>query len=310
MKQNPSFFQVAPPVAHALKTGAPVVALESTVITHGLPRPQNLQLAQSMEAEVTSLNAVPATVALMGGKIRVGLAADDMHQLASAETVHKISTRDIAAGLVHGWNGGTTVAATMFCARQTGIKIFATGGIGGVHRGNGFDVSADLTALAEIPIVVVCSGAKAILDLPATCENLETCGVPVVGFQTGDFPAFYSSSSGLPVDFIADQPEDAARIALTHWQLGLKSAVLVVNPPPVEVALPREEVEESIQKALQNAARDGITGSATTPYLLGQMKELTHGKSLETNLALLRSNARLAARIAAFLYTDLNLGKA
>ncbi|MEM5776296.1 MAG: pseudouridine-5'-phosphate glycosidase, partial [Anaerolineaceae bacterium] len=204
MKRIPSYFEMTRTVSEALRTGAPLVALESTVITHGLPRPQNLELAQSMEAEVGGLNAVPATVALMDGKIKVGLEPADMQRLASAQTVHKISTRDMGAALVNRWTGGTTVAATMFCAHHVGIKIFATGGIGGVHRGNGFDVSADLTALSEIPIVVVCSGAKAILDLPATREKLETLGIPVIGFQTGDFPAFYSTSSGLAVDFVAD----------------------------------------------------------------------------------------------------------
>jgi len=304
MKRLPSPYQISPRVAAALDSGAPVVALESTVITHGLPRPQNLQLARAMEATVSAQQAVPATIALLDGKIRIGLAGDELEQLANAESPHKISIRDLSAAAAKGWAGGTTVAGTMFAAQKADIKIFATGGIGGAHRGNAFDISADMSALGSIPIVVVCAGAKAILDLPATREMLETMGVPVIGYRTDDFPAFYSTSSGLPVDVNAGTPQEIAAIAKAHWAFGLPAAILVVNPPPPEAALPNEEVEQAIQKALENARAEGVSGAATTPYLLSQMKDLTGGKSLETNLALLQSNARLAAQIAQTLYTD------
>lgn len=301
MNRIPSSFKIHSNVAQALSSSSPVVALESTVITHGLPRPQNLELALAMEAQVKKHGAVPATVALMNGTIRVGMEMDELQLLASAEVVHKISTRDLSIAVACGWTGGTTVSGTMFAAHKTGIKIFATGGIGGVHRGNPLDVSADLDALACIPIVVVCSGAKAILDLPATREKLETLGVPVIGFQTSEFPAFYSARSGLSVDFSAGSEQEIANIARNHWKLGLQSALLVVNPPPPEYDLPVEQVESAVNQALQNAQKAGITGSAVTPFLLSQMKDLSAGKSLETNLALLQSNARLAAGIASSL---------
>jgi pseudouridine-5'-phosphate glycosidase len=291
-------------IARALNIGLPVVALESTVITHGLPYPQNVTLANDMEAEVRGEQAVPATIAVMGGKIRVGLLPEEVEKLGSGQDVHKISTRDFAPAIAQGWDGGTTVAATLLAAHQVGIQVFATGGIGGVHRmlgesvGFNHDVSADLPTLAQIPMIVVCAGAKAILDLPATLEYLETFAVPVVGYGTDKFPAFYSPDSGLPVSVRADTPGEVASIARAHWDLGMPGAVLVVQPPPQDVAMPLEAVNQAIEQALREAGKRGLRGQAVTPYLLERVAELTHGSSLQANLGLLRNNARLAAQIA------------
>jgi pseudouridine-5'-phosphate glycosidase len=291
-------------VARALNIGLPVVALESTVITHGLPYPQNVALANDMEVEVRAGEAVPATVAVLGGQIRVGLRKDELERLGQGKDVHKISTRDFAPAIAKGWDGGTTVAGTLLAAQRVGIRVFATGGIGGVHRTVGpartfnHDVSADLLALSQIPLIVVCAGAKAILDLPATLEYLETYAVPVVGYATDEFPAFYSASSGLPVSARAETPQEVASIARAHWDLGMPGAVLVVQPPPPEVALPPEAVDGAIQQALQEAEEGELRGQAVTPFLLERVSELTHGSSLQANLGLLRNNARLAAQIA------------
>jgi len=301
IQKLPSSFVVQSEVALALRTGLPVVALESAVITHGLPRPENMQLAQALEQEVRAAGAVPATVGLLDGKIHIGLSADGLNRLSNEDGARKISRRDFSIALARRENGGTTVAATLFAAHAAGIKVFATGGIGGVHRGAPFDVSADLPELGRSPLVGVCAGAKAILDLPATLEVLETQGVTVIGFGTDEFPAFYSSSSGLPVNLRVDDPEEIARIAREQWRLGLKSALLVVQPPPEDMALPANLVESWIQEALAEAQREKIAGAAVTPFLLTRVSQLSGGASLQSNLALLRNNARLAARIAAAL---------
>ncbi len=294
----PSAYSLSGSVKHALASGQPVVALESTVITHGLPYPRNLQLAQDMESEILAQGAFPATIAVIDGVIRVGLDACQLETLASDPQARKISTRDFASAVAHKANGGTTVAGTLVAAQAAGLRVFATGGIGGVHRGAPFDVSTDLEQLACTPLVVVCAGAKAILDLPATLERLETHGVPVIGYQTDEFPAFYSVNSGLGVSARADTPGEVGRIARIHWSLGLRSAVLVVQPPPVEAALAAEVVEVAIRQALEEAEAGQVRGQAVTPFLLRRVSELTHGESLQTNLALLRNNARLAARVA------------
>ena len=276
----------------------PVVALESTVITHGLPFPQNIQLAEDMEAEVRRQGSVPATIAIVQGRVVIGATRQQMEILAQDPDVRKISSRDIGPAIANGWNGGTTVAGTLVAAEIAGLQVFATGGIGGVHRYSYFDISADLLVLARSPLVVVCAGAKAVLDLPATLEYLETIGVPVVGYCTHEFPAFYSPDSGLPVSVRVDTPAEIAAVARKHWEIGQKSAVLVVNPPPPEAAIPAARVSGAIEKALKEAADQQILGQAVTPFLLQRVSELTHGASLQANLSLLHNNARLAAQIA------------
>lgn len=292
---------ISPALTRAHAEGAPIVALESTVITHGLPYPENLSLAQDMEAEVRSQGAVPATIAVLDGRVHVGLDAAQLERLAAGADMRKISVRDFAPAIAQKASGGTTVAGTLVAAHAAGIRVFATGGIGGVHRDAPFDVSTDLTQLARTPLVVVCAGAKAILDLPATLEMLETLGVPVVGYQTDEFPAFYSTSSGLTVSCRANSPQKAAEIARAHWNFGQHSAVLIVQPPPPEAALPFSTVDSAIQQALKEAQAQGIRGQQVSPFLLRRVSELTHGSSLQANLALLRNNARLAAQIAPFL---------
>jgi pseudouridine-5'-phosphate glycosidase len=295
----PSNFVLTPEVAQALAMDLPVVALETTVITHGLPQPQNLQLAHDMEKEVRSHSAVPATIGILAGKVHIGLNDDQLERLASGKApVRKISRRDFGIAIARHEDGGTTVAGTITAAHRVGIRVMATGGIGGVHRNAPFDVSSDLPALGETPIVVVCSGAKAILDLRATLETLETLGVPVVGYQTDELPAFYSRGSGLPVTVSAASPGEVAAIAQAQWEIGIYSAILVVNPPPEEVALPNDEVERAIQEALHEAEQKQIHGAAVTPFLLQRVSEISGGSSLQANLALLVNNARLAASIA------------
>lgn len=300
---NPSLHSLSfsEPVARARAEHRPIVALESTVITHGLPYPENLDLARDLEQEISREHATPATIALIDGKIQVGLSTSQLERLATAKGAIKVSRRDFGLTLARGLVGGTTVAGTLFVAHQAGIQVFATGGIGGVHRNAPFDVSTDLVELGRTPMVVVCAGAKSILDLPATLEVLETQGVFVLGYQTNDFPAFFSRSSGLKVSARSDSPEEIALIAKAHWQAGIESAILVANPLPEEIALDYDEVEALIQQALRDAEIEGIHGSATTPYLLSRLNNLSDGRTLQANLALLRSNARLAAEIAAAL---------
>jgi pseudouridine-5'-phosphate glycosidase len=298
MTTLPQPFDLSKELAHSQKMGAPIVALESAVITHGLPRPTNHELASHLEADIQAEGATPATIALLDGRVKVGLEPDELARLAALENTRKISPRDFGIALANGLSGGTTVAATLHVAHQAGIRVFATGGIGGVHRGSTFDVSADLPQLGKTPVVVVCAGAKSILDLPATREVLETQGVPVIGYQTDDFPAFYTRSSGLPVDYRVDTPEAAAAIATQSWDAGIRSAVLLVVPPPEETALPEAQMEEAVVAAIAEAEALGIHGAATTPFLLGRMSEITKGESLTANLALLRNNAKVAAQVA------------
>ncbi len=297
----PPAFILAPEVTAALRIERPVVALESAVITHGLPRPQNLELAQQLEVEVRSQGAVPATIALLNGKIHVGLTTSELIELADAQNTRKISRRDFALAIARAESGGTTVAGTLIAAHHAGIKVFATGGIGGVHRDAPFDISADLPELARTPMIVVCAGAKSILDLPATLEVLETNGVPVLGFMTDEFPAFFSPSSGCKVTQRVESPAEVAAIARAHWSIGLDSAILVVAPPPTRFAIPAEKIEATIQQAVREAKMKGITGSAVTPFLLQRVNQLSEGSSLQANLALLRNNASIAAQIASAL---------
>lgn len=288
-------------VKRAASIPLPIVALESTVITHGLPQPQNLQLAQAMEQAVRENGATPATIAFLDGSVHVGLNSIELERLASERDVYKVGPRDFARMIVNAASGGTTVAGTMLACKHANLKVFATGGIGGVHRQAPFDISADLQALATIPMIVVCAGAKAILDLPATLEYLETMSVPVVGYGTDEFPAFYSRSSGLDVSVTLETPQDIVSFATAHWATGLQSAVLVANPIPSADAIPMSEMEPYIEKAIQAANTKKIHGKKVTPFLLEYVSELTKGRSMQANLSLLLNNARLAAQIAVAL---------
>lgn len=287
-------------VAAALSTGKPVVALESTVISHGLPQPHNLETARGMEAAIREGGAVPATIAVFNGKLVVGTSAGELAFLAESKNVAKVSRADLAAVVASGRPGATTVAATAFIAARAGIRVFATGGIGGVHRGveETFDISADLTELARSPVAVVCAGAKAILDLPRTLEMLETLGVPVVGYGTSELPAFYSRESGLTLQGRVDSPQEAARLMATQWGLGLSSGIVFANPPPEKSALSRHDVEALIETALVSAAAEKIQGKRVTPFLLESMSKDSGGRTLDTNVALLLNNARVATQIA------------
>jgi pseudouridine-5'-phosphate glycosidase len=295
---------LSPEVSRALELDLPLVALESAVITHGLPFPENLTLAENMEREVSRLGATPATVAVMEGRIHIGLSSDAIQRLASREKLLKISTRDFGPAIALGASGGTTVAATMLAAHSAGLQVFATGGIGGVHydisgRRQGIpDVSADLPALANIPLIVVCAGAKAILDLPATIEYLETWGVPVVGYGTDNFPAFYCRECGLKTSARAESPAQVVEIARAHWALGMRSAVLLVVPPPEQTALPLQVVEKAVLQALGDAQAAKLRGQNVTPFLLNRVAELTGGESRRANISLLLNNAQVAAEVA------------
>lgn len=291
-------------VEAALHEGQAIVALESTVISHGLPWPENLQLASELENIVRSEGATPATIAIIKGQPVAGLKQQQLEALADGKReVWKISRRDFGAAMAQQAYGATTVAATMIVAQRAGIEVFATGGIGGVHRGDTGDVSADLPELSQTPVVVVCAGAKSILDLPRTLEWLETFGVPVIGYGTGEFPAFYTPHSGLAVQARANHAAAVADMVAAQWAFGLKSGVLVTVPIPAESALPPAEVEGYIQQALKEAEAAQVTGKDITPFLLGRLVEISEGKSLMANLALLRNNARVAAQIAVALAT-------
>lgn len=290
----------SPEVASARDQGLPLVALESTIITHGMPFPRNVETARLVEAEVRAQGAVPATIAILGGRIHIGLTGDELDALGQAQGVAKLSRADLAACLAGGGTGATTVAATMICARLAGIAVFATGGIGGVHRGaeSSFDISADLSELAETAVTVVAAGAKAILDLPKTLEVLETRGVPVIAFGQDDFPAFWSRSSGLKAPLRMDS---AAQIAAAHRmraRLGLPGGQLVANPIPLAAEIPRERIMPVVEQALAEAAAQGVAAKSVTPFLLQRIFELTGGASLEANIALVLNNARLGAAIA------------
>ena len=294
----PESLNVSDEIVQSLGSKLPVVALETTVITHGLPFPDNLKLAHDMENQVRQSGSIPAAVAVLDGQIHVGLTPDQIGRLAQSQEVHKISSRDFGLAMTKGWNGGTTVAGTILIANISGIRVFATGGIGGVHRGRSIDISADLIQLSKTPLIVVCAGAKAILDLPATLEYLETMSVPVIGYQTDYLPAFYSRSSGLKVDGRADHPAEIVKIALSHWSIGMQSAILVAVPPPEDLALTYEDVESAIYQALGEMNTLGIQGKNVTPYLLERISKITSGASLDANLGLLLNNARVAAEIA------------
>lgn len=298
MTELPKAFSLSVEIASAQRRGLPIVALESTVITHGLPKPQNLTLAQDMEAAVRSEGATPATIAVMGGQVQVGLNPDQLERLANANDAVKVSLRDFATALTQGKMGGTTVAGTMFAAEKAGIKVFATGGIGGVHREHPFDISTDLQALSSIPVIVVCAGAKSILDLRATLEYLETMGVPVVGYGTDKFPEFFSPGKTHPVSVKLDTPEAVVGFAKAHWGLGMKSAILVCQPIPASSALDSQTARQAEETASQEAQQKKIRGQELTPFLLKRVNELTSGGSIRANLDLLLNNARLAAHIA------------
>ena len=285
-------------VIEAKKNLSPVVALESTVLTHGLPRPQNLQLAHDMERAIRDEGATPAAVGFLDGCLHIGLSETELDRLANEKEVYKVGPRDFATVISQRASGGTTVAGTMLACKHVNIKVFATGGIGGVHRESSFDISADLQALGTIPMIVVCAGAKAILDLPATLEYLETMSIPVVGYGTDEFPAFYSRESGLDVSVKLDTPQEIADFAKAHWNTGLQSAVLVANPIPSADAIPKSEMEPIIEQASKEAQEKQIHGKELTPFLLQRISELTKGKSMAANLSLLLNNARLAARVA------------
>ncbi len=289
-----------------VRQGTALVALESTVISHGLPYPDNLQTAQALEEVVRQKGATPATIALLDGKIRVGLGQAELVRLATEKDVAKVSRRDLPVVLARRSLGATTVAATMYAAFLAKIRVFGTGGLGGVHRGATatFDISADLTELARTPVIVVCAGAKSILDLPLTLEYLETQGVPVIGYRTDELPAFYTSRSGIKLEAWADSAEEIARIARIKWDLGLTGGIVVTVPPPPEADLPPQEIERAISRALAAADKAGVRGKAVTPFLLNAVRLETDGKSLETNVALLKNNVRVAAEIALALLNE------
>jgi pseudouridylate synthase len=301
MGELETLLRLSTEVRQAIAARRPVVALESTVIAHGVPRPRNLTLARELEAEVRAVGAVPATVAVVGGAPIVGASLDELERIATDPGVLKLSTRDLPLAIAAGKDGATTVAATMALASRAGISVFATGGIGGVHRGMPFDVSSDLTELGRTRMLVVSAGAKAILDLAATREALETAGVLVLGWRTSELPAFYSPSSGLAVDQRVETFAELGRIWRVQVGLGLQSALLLCVPPPESAALEAAEVATAVDHALSQAERGGIHGKQVTPYLLRAVSEATGGRSLEANLALLRQNARIAAQAAAAL---------
>ncbi len=297
----PESFSYSAEVRAALDVNQPTVALESTVIAHGLPRPQNLETALRLEQIVKAGGAVPATIALLGGTLTVGLTAAQVRFVAEAEGIRKISIRDLPIAVAKKWNGATTVASTSWIAERAGIKVFATGGIGGVHRGSIPDVSADLPVLATSAIIVVCSGAKIVLDLPATREWLETHGVTVVGYECDELPAFYSQHSGLPVDVRADSPDEVAEIFRAQVSLGIQRALLVTVPVPAEFEVPADDLDRSLNLALREAEEQQVAGRALTPFLLSRMAQASDGATLRANLSLLENNARVAALIACAL---------
>ena len=294
------YLSIAPEIAQAIKEGKPVVALESTILSHGMPYPENEEFAHKVEEVVRGKGAIPATTAIIGGKIKVGLTPDELEIMCKAENVGKVSRRDVAVYLANGSTGATTVATTMLIASLAGIRIFATGGIGGVHRGaqETMDISADLQELAHTNVCVVGAGCKSILDIGLTLEYLETMGVPVLGYQTDDFPAFYCRKSGFGVDYNVSDAAMAAKIMKTKWDLGLEGGILIGNPIPKEYELDYDEMETVIKKALDLAKEKGIRGKATTPFLLANIKDITKGESLASNLQLAYNNAAVASEIA------------
>lgn len=296
-----SYLDIAPEVQHALAAGRPVVALESTIISHGMPYPQNVETALKVEAEVRAHGAVPATIAILDGRLKAGLSAAEIEALGKAgREVVKVSRRDIPFIVAQGRMGATTVASTMVIADMAGIRVFATGGIGGVHRGaqQSFDVSADLQELAQTPVAVVCAGAKSILDLGLTLEYLETHGVPVVGYQTEWLPAFFTRDSAFKVDYRLDSPTDIARVLHAKWAMALRGGMVIANPIPHQHAMPREAIDAAVEQALAEALQQRIGGKESTPFLLARVCELTGGDSLASNIQLVLNNARLASAVA------------
>jgi pseudouridine-5'-phosphate glycosidase len=295
----PDWLKIAPRLGDAAR--APVVALESTVIAHGLPHPHNVRTALRLEQIVAEAGALPATIGILKGVVTVGLSPEEVEHMGRAADVRKVSRRDLPIVVARRLDGATTVATTAWAAHRAGIRVFATGGIGGVHRGHPFDVSADLPELAQTPVIVVCAGAKAILDLPLTLEWLETHGVTVIGYGTDRFPAFYNRDSGLGVDVRADTPQEVAALYRAQRDLGLPAGLLVTAPVPAEYELPADQMEAAIAQALGEAEAQGVKGKALTPFLLSRISEITGEASLRANLALLENNARIAADIAVAL---------
>lgn len=293
-----SLFRISGEVSEALEAQRAVVALESTVIAHGLPRPLNLETARRLEDVVRAGGAVPATIAILEGKLCVGLSEQELVHIAESPHVKKVSRRDLSLAVAKTWDGATTVASTMWIAHRAGIRVFATGGIGGVHRGHLPDVSADLPELARTPMIVVCSGAKIVLDLPATREWLETYGVTLLGYGVDEMPAFYSRASGLKVDTRVDNPEEVARIANAQRALAIEGALVLGVPVPVEMEVPADALAEALRSALDEAERAGIAGRDLTPFLLTRMSERSGGATLRANIGLLENNARVAAQVA------------
>lgn len=293
-----NLLRISPEVEEAIREARPVVALESTVIAHGLPRPLNLETALRLERIVRDAGCVPATIAILEGRLHVGLSEEEVRRIAESDGVKKISRRDLSLAVARGWNGATTVASTMWIAHRAGIRVFATGGIGGVHRGELPDISADLPELARTPMLVVCSGAKIVLDLPATREWLETYGVTLLGYGVDEMPAFYSRTSGLTVDARVETAEEIAAIALTQRSLKMEGAILITVPVPSESEVPAALLEESLDAAVEEAERLGIRGRELTPFLLTRMSERSAGATLRANIALLENNATVAAHIA------------
>ena len=298
------YLDVSPEVAEAIQAGKPVVALESTIISHGMPYPQNVETALNVEKIIRDNGAVPATIAVIGGRLKAGLSPEEIEYLGKkGQAVNKASRRDLAVLAARGEDGATTVTTTMIIAHMAGIKVFATGGIGGVHRGaeTTMDISADLEELAHTPVMVVCAGAKSILDLGLTLEYLETHGVPVIGYGTKELPAFYTRKSGFAVDYEIDTPEELAAAFHASRELGLGSGMLVTNPIPEEYSMDADVINKAIEEAVVQAKEQGIHGKATTPFLLAKIKDLTGGHSLDSNIQLVYNNARLAAKTAAAL---------
>lgn len=296
--------QLSAEVRKAVSANEPVVALESTVIAHGLPRPHNLETAHSLERIVKAEGATPATIAVLNGRLCVGLAEEQIETLANTDNIRKVSTRDLPVAIADKWSGATTVAATIWVAHRAGLRVMATGGIGGVHRGSPPDISADLPELARTPVVVVCSGAKIVLDLPSTREWLETHGITVVGYQCDDLPAFYSRRSGLAVDTTVDSSREVAGLYRAQRALGLESALLVTVPVPLDAEVAAEELQDVLDDAIKEAEGRSIGGRELTPFLLSRMAERSEGATLRANIALLENNARIAAQIAKALVSD------
>jgi len=298
-----NYLEISAEVKEALANGKGVVALESTIISHGMPYPQNVETALEVERIVRENGAVPATIAILSGKLKVGLSLEEIEVLGKSKDVTKVSRRDIPFIVAGKGNGATTVAATMIIAALAGIKVFATGGIGGVHRGapETFDISADLQELAKTDVAVICAGAKSILDIGLTLEYLETVGVPVIGYQTKELPAFYTVKSGFQVDYKLDTPKQIAEALKSKWDLGLDGGAVIANPIPEEYAMDYEIITAAIESALTEADEKGIKGKESTPFLLAKVKEITGGKSLNSNIQLVYNNAKLGAEIAAAL---------